>query len=727
MEQNYQTSRLPTTTSVSPSEEGAVWTDPDNILADDATVSSIGYFAGGDSGATISADDFDFHLPPGAVIDGIAVFIDGSNLGCYGNVAINIPGTTSKDIGALIGDYGSNTDLWGADEIDPADLAGIGVSVSTGDVSGGDGFATIDFLKITVFWHIELRAAPADVPTRLAYKVYSREGTYLGELKNVSSKFGFPQDINSAGASLSIICGDTAINAGTTTEDLQEEDGDTLETEDEQPLQVTLSNIIIARGSSDEQAIYKNSNQVRVYLYNYWYPNGKLMFSGQINRVSVQFGGSNAAVELMVYSDGIDLGNFIARGYPFIYTTDVSQTTQNGFVEVYTPGMGAGFQQYGQTFTTGAAVDNVGAIPLLLQGTATVTVRLYDVPNGNLLGSVTKNVAAGSPAVVQFEFPSLIEVPPSTSRFFDISVQPGQLINVYRNTSDVYGGGSAYEAIYGGGSGGGSYGAIAGDLYFETKYGTPTTTTTYSSQDPITGMMANILLDYNARGGRVRRRNFQDTGLSLTYTFNMATIADVQGKTLELSPDGYYSYVDLGTAEMDMLPVSTTPDFTVVRGRDINSLNLSLSIEQVKNYLLFTGGEISGVNLFRQYSNPTSAAFYGPRYKPKTDNRVTLDPTADAIGESFIVENSSETQATTVTVLNESMDITLLTPGKTIGFRNFGSFIDQMVLQIVRREYTTGSVVLTLGKLPLRMNDEIQRINRDLLNEQTANNPNAPS
>lgn len=727
MEQNYQTTKLPTTASQSPSDGGAPWDNPSRITADDGSFTSVGFFAGGDGMAILNGDDFGFNLPPGAVVDGIALFIDGSNSGCQGDIALDLPGTTSKPIGPLLGTYGSSTDLWGADEVAPADIANIAVSIAAGDVSGGDGFAQIDFIQITVFWHIELTAAPADVPTRLAYKVYSREGSYLGELQDVSSVFGFSQDMNSAGSSLQITCGSSAINGGTTAVDLEDEAGNALETEDSEVIQATLSKVIIARGDSPDQALYKNSNRVRIYLYNYWYPNGKLMFSGQINRVGLQFGGDNSAVTLMVYSDGIDLGNFIARGYPFNYTTDVSQVTQDGYVTVYTPGMGAGFQQYGQTFTTGGAVTNVGAIALLLQGSANVTVRLYDAPNGNLLGSLTKAVAYGSPTVEQFEFASLLDVPAATSRFFDISVDAGQSINVYRKSTSAYAGGELYEAIYGGGSGGGSYSAIAGDLYFMTKYGTPTTTTTYTGVDPVTGMMADILLDYNARGGRIKRRNFAATGLSLTYTFNMATIADVQKKTTELAPAGYYSFIDLGTAEMDMLPTSENADFTIVRGKDINVLNLVLSIEQVKNYLLFTGGEVSGVNLFREYPDPLSAAFYGPRYVPKSDNRVVLDATADAIGETFIEENSDEAQETTVTVLNTAMDITKLTPGKTIGFRNFGSFIDEMILQIVRREYLTGAVTLTLGRLPLRMNDDVQRINRDLLNEQTANNPNAPS
>jgi hypothetical protein len=133
--------------------------------------------------------------------------------------------------------------------------------------------------------------------------------------------------------------------------------------------------------------------------------------------------------------------------------------------------------------------------------------------------------------------------------------------------------------------------------------------------------------------------------------------------------------------------------------------------------------------LFRDYPDSESSAFYGLRTVAQTDNRVTTTATANAIGDTFIEENSDEQQETSLTVLNEHMDITLLTPGKTIGFRNFGNFIDDLVLQVVRRDgnYSKGTATLTLGRLPVRMNDEVERINRQLLNEQTINNPTAPS
>jgi hypothetical protein len=705
----------------------ASWSNPNNITADDGSSASIGFFEGGQDGDALVASQFGFDLPDFAVIDGIAVTVDGGNAGCFGSIALSAGG--SKDVGALNQTYGDNTDLWGETAIAVNDVnnSAFGVQVDLQDVSGGDGIANIDYLEITIFYHVDTDTAVADVPTRFAYKVYSRDGNYLGELPNVSSKFSFAQDINSAGSSIVITCGEFVKNE-VTAEPLLTEDGEVITTESDLPILVTSTELLVTYGASPDEAIFKNSNRIKVWMYNRYYPNGKLMFSGQVNKVNFKYGGGDASVKLTVYSDGLDLNNFITRGYPFSYTTDVSQDVSDTDTTITQDGgKGAGWLRCGQSWIAGAS--NIGLLRLRLVGSATVTVSIYDGPNGNFLGSTTKPVAVGSYTNVDFEFAQLIDLTPGEEYFFAVSVAPGQSMRVKYNTTSVYANGVRYTSTYSGGSGGGSYTETTGDLHFITKSGTPTTTATYSSDDPVTEMASDILLDYNARGGYITERDFDATGLSITYTFVVATIYDALKKILELCPTGYYSYIDLGTAEIDIKQVSDTPDFTVVRGRHINELDLGLSIEQVKNYLLLSGGETGGDNLYRDYKDSESASNYGIRTATKSDNRITIDATADAVGDTFIDENSEEIQETSLLVKDEHIDISLLTPGKTIGFKNFGNFIDGMVLQIVRREpnFSDGIASLSLGRLPIRMSDEIQKINQALINEQTINNPSAPS
>lgn len=704
----------------------ASWSNPGNITLNDGSSATIGFFEGGQMGDALVASNFGFDIPDVAVIDGIEVNIVGSNIGCWGDVDLSLGGY--KDAGTLNTSYGGSTDLWG-NTVTPADIndTAFGASVYLSDVSGGDGFASVDYISITIYYHIDVTTPPADVPTRVAYKVYSRLGNYLGELPNVTSPLAFTQDKNSAGSSLEISCAQDLKNITTVSPLMTEDDLDIL-TEDDLPIYAEETNLLVTTGDSDEEALFKNSNRIQAWLYNYWWPNGKLMFSGQVNRIGFSYGSQSDYVNLKVYSDGYDMSNFIARGYPFTYTTDVSQTSSGASQTISTSNITGGWERFGQSFRTGGSVTNLGAITIRLNGNATVTVRLYDGPNGNLLGSVTRAIATSGWENPRFEFAQLIDVASSDDYFFTVEVAAGQSILIANSASDVYANGSMYRSSYSGGSGGGSYGAVAGDLYFVTAYGTPTTTTTYSTDDPTTEMMSGILTDYNNRGGYITERDFAATGLSLTYTFNSATIYDAMKKVLELCPTGYYSYVDLGLAVMDIQPTSASADYKVVRGRDINELDVALTIEQVKNYLLFSGGDTGGgSNLFRDYKDPTSTSRYGLRTVAQSDNRVTLSATADAIGDTFIEENAEESHETQITVLNKSIDITLLTPGKTIGFKNFGNFIDDLVVQITRREYNPHSVTLTLGQLPPTLSAEVQKINRGLLNEQTIANPSAPS
>lgn len=731
MERNFSSTKLPTVGASSAIGGASAWANPSRITADDGSSATWAAFAGGQD-SSITGSVFGFQqLPPEAVIDGISVVIDGSQTGCFGNVTLNIAGTTGKAIGTLATSYGGASDLWGADEIDPADIAGITVSVGAGDVSGGDGIAAIDYLSVTVYWHIEMQNAPdSDVPTRFDYKVYSSDGAFLGLLPKVTSKFGFPQDINSAGSSIQITCG-TFVKNEVTVSPLLTEAGDVITTEDDLPILTTDTELLVATGDSVDDAIFKNGNRVKVWMYNRYYPNGKLMFSGQMNRLEFKYGGADTQVKLTVYSDGLDLNNFIARGYPFAYTDDVDYEGAGGTQTISVSGpKGAGWNVYGQSFRTGASVTNIGSIQVRLNGSANVTCIVYDAPNGTMLGQATKTVSTAGWETIRFEFPSLIPVAGGTDYFFALWTDQGQSIMVGTDLVSGYANGSLYNSNYGGGSGGGSFSAISTDMWFITSYGSPTTTTTYSTDDPVSDMAHGILLDYNARGGYIQERDFEATGLSLTYTFVVATILDAIKKILELCPAGYYSYIDLGTAEIDIKQISDTPDFTVVRGRHITELNLALTIEQVKNYLLFSGGDAGGgVNLYRDYSDTESSGNYGIRTATKSDNRVTLTPTADAIGDSFMAENAEELQETTLVVKDEHVDITQFVPGVTIGFKNFGNFIDDMVLQVVRREpnFSDGIASLTLGRLPVRMNDEVQRLNRELLNEQTISNPTAPS
>lgn len=732
------------TTTVNGSGTNAQWANPANIFADDASNATSAFLDPPTSKWTdeLNGKSFGFAVPSNAVIDGIKLemhvvssnrwdgtppYLKKGGAGAYNS--------SSSSVSSGVYSYGGATDLWGTTWT-PANIndANFGFGFVGFYTSSPNDFSiSINYVRVTVYWHYSVDVSPADVPKRHLYKVFN-DGVYLGNLPKVTTKFGYALDINSVGSSINIECAVAADTSALPGDRLVTEAGEPITTEAGEYIYTDGQPPIIGLGNSVDPYLLQNGNRIEVWEYSYYYPNGKLMFKGQINRINAGFGtGAENKIKLLVLSDGLDLDNYIARGAPFNYTADVTQTSQNTFATVTQDSKGAGWQRYGQTWVVGAGVTKLGAITLFLNGAADVTVSVYDGLNGSMIGNVTQAVnTAGTPSAVQFGLSTLATVAPGGTYFFTVSVGAGQSINLYCTNGNVYANGSMYSSSYGGGSGGGSYGVYstgAYDLYFIASAGTATTTATYTSKDPATQMLKPIIDDYRLRGGLINysSSSVDATGLSLTATFNTETILDAIKKCLSFAPNGFYFYVDLGTDTIYFKNTLTTPTYKLIKGRHLNKLELVLSIENVKNDLLFSGATTAGTNLYTEYSNQQSIGNYGIRLERKSDNRVSVQGTADAVGSSFIAENKEEYYETTLTVLDRTMDITLFRPGETIGLRGFGSFIDKLTLQIVRVEYMGEYANLTVGNLPKRFTNEFEKLIRGLAAEQTVANPSAPS
>lgn len=742
---NYSTGpKYPTTTSTTNgSGIDGEWSNPANIFADDGSNATASFL---DPPPNMTNDlqgaTFGFDIPTNAIIDGIVfeMEVPSSNRWSEGFSTIRLQkaGVTTGDNKAGTGSalsnvrtYGSATDLWGTTWT-PAEInaANFGVIFSAAFTSSPNDFSiAVDFFRVTVYWHYDFDVPPADVPKRHVYKVYDNSGVYLGNIPKVTTPFQFSEDIETAGVSLSIDVGLTPDITRNRSKRLTTEAGEWI-TDEAGRYIVTDGGIMpFTIGEDDNNnSLLKNGNRVVVVEYCYYYPNGKAMYSGQIQRINARFGGNNPVISLQLMSDGgIDLDNYITRGVPPSLTEQQAQTTSNSYFNVTQDGdKGAGWNRCGQTISI--VGTNAAALTLRLNGTARVTVSIYDAPNGALITSASQNVVAAG-ADVQFVFAEFAE--DLTTVFAAVSVDPGQSIQVGYNSAGGYSSGDMYTSSYGGGSGGGSYSVATGqDLYFKAYSGVLNTQAVFTSADPTTGMFLPIMDDYTSQGGRITAadEDVDATGLSLSYTFSVQTVLEAIKAIRDMSPSDFYWRIDVGTREMEFKQISATPDYMLIKNIHINELQLTLSIENVKNKVLFSGGDTGGgQNLYKQYIDSDSINLYGPRLNRKSDNRVTVSATADAVGESMIDEFANEKQQTSITIPASVMDISLLTPGKVVGFGNFGNFIDSMQLLIVRRDYTPGLVTLTLGMLPKNLPTVVEQMQRSLIAEQTVANPSAPS
>lgn len=730
MDENFSLTKFPTATSTSASGAGALWSNPTRITAADASSATVNFIAGGDYGARITGTTFDFAtIPSYAVIDGVKVFISGSNFSCYGDVSLNVSGSSIKGIGNLNQNYGSSTDLWGKTSISVAEIQAITASVVTGDVSGGDGSAGIDYITITVYWHVP----PAEVPKRYIYKVFSVDNTYKGTLQNITSEFSYSQDINVAGSQLNFSVGitpDTASQAITTIDDetgtpIQDENGNDLYTE----------RAIDVIGNDANTILIQNGNRIKVYEVGYYYPNGKLVFKGQINRYSAPYGNetSDDNINVTALSDGADLGYYLLTGGG---TIDVTNASSNATVTSYddtNSGKGAGWNKYGQSWLTGAVTTlaQIGVAVNTGGVNETISVKVYsDSSFSVLIGTATQTVNCVVATEYTFSFTPIITVAAATTYYFLVQPQTnGSSLVVSTSTINPYANGQMYNSNYSGGSGGGTFVPVAGnDIWFKTYSGGTSTDVTYTAQDPAT-IALDMLSRYNATGGIITgsTSTIPTTGVTATYSFRLTTILDGIQKCRDLSPANWYWYTDVATSILTFKSTATTAAYTFVKGRHLNHLTLTASIEDVVNRLMFTGGPTAGVNLYTQYSDITSIASYGPRTDKKSDNRVTLSATAALIGGAFITSRKDEKYQTQVVIPARTMDITLPHVGDVVGFSGFGNFIDRLVLQIVRLEYAPNKITLMLGIMPPRNTTTLAQAVNDIEALQTVANPATPS
>jgi len=255
------------------------------------------------------------------------------------------------------------------------------------------------------------------------------------------------------------------------------------------------------------------------------------------------------------------------------------------------------------------------------------------------------------------------------------------------------------------------------------------TSVSFLNTDPT--VMFRTIIDNGADlGSRVEYdgSSTELTGTTIDYDFNTATLLEGIMVCLSVAPSGWYWYVDPGTGIGYFRNTPATPTHTFVKGRHIKSFNLVMSIENLINTVYFTGGDTgAGENLFSLYTDADSVAEYGQRLNRRSDNRVTLQTTADAIGGGAVDEGNDEAYFTKVEILDETYDISTLKPGDTVAFAGFGNFIDSLVLQISNLRYTPQVATITIGSLPVRMTPGIEQIKRDLLALQTVANPDSPS
>lgn len=219
----------------------------------------------------------------------------------------------------------------------------------------------------------------------------------------------------------------------------------------------------------------------------------------------------------------------------------------------------------------------------------------------------------------------------------------------------------------------------------------------------------------------------------VSYTFNVNTMFEVLKKCLELAPSDWYFYVDLATNLVHFHPKPTEPDHYFYLGKHILKLDLEKYIEDITNTVYFSGGKIgedsngNDINLFKKYEDPASILAYRRGLQRIQDSRVRLETSADIMSQTEINRGKEPRYRTSITISNGTYPIKTIKLGQLIGFRNFGNFVDDITMQVVRIDYSPDEITLQLDTLLPTVPKRLEDIKRNLQQAEITNNPDAPA
>lgn len=565
------------------------------------------------------------------------------------------------------------------------------------------------------------------IKTHYLYKVYG-DGEYLGQLtKYVKSEFEEVLKINTPGNAINL-------ELDLSPDDTTSEMGNILSEAGEELLSEAGEEILYQEQTAPfgSGTLIEVNNDVKIIEISENDPNGVQVFEGYISIVKPNFGGSES-MTVTCLSYGTDMDNIIIESGESLYLEQASQSSSYGFGSVHNYDV----QAVAQTFEiTETIIVSKFSINMRVTSAA-LPIDFYllsgDNPNspGSQLASVTKTISNTSLENIDYVMATPVVLTPGFYTWILDSREPSYgTTQFYVGTagSNVLSGGSFWTAFdvshtY-------VYSSASDDATFKIYETSGSTTATYTSEDP-SDILRSIVLDQSLRGGRMSYSvgSIEDTNQTASYTFKVNTTLEGAKKVRELGPSDWHWYGDPATSLVHYHDKATTPHHIFVKGVHINELDLEYTLENIKTVVYFSGGDIGGgVNLYKKYVNSDGVDLYGVRLERVSDNRVTLESTADLIAQDILDNNGTPAYRTKVTIPASLYNIRSFNLGQMVAFRNFQNRnIDSLLLQIVEIRRNADRAILSLDTVPPRASRRVEDIRRNLDKLQTLNNPDTPT
>lgn len=520
------------------------------------------------------------------------------------------------------------------------------------------------------------------------------------------------------------------------------------------------------------------NNEVRIFVADRELPNGKCIFKGFITDYSPSFG--DKTVEIIVMPYGFELDSQIIEAGEIPYQSqEVLHYDSGGFDDTPVYWFGndrAGALGIGQQFEfpeekrmSGISLQLITKMDTL-NGIVNLPFRIQ-IYQGNILdwepGDVpvfetTATINFATLQETKFVFGSVYTVPEDTPHFFvlvydmktGLSNNYGPIGVGFNDDDANYTGGSAasFDSFLGGWNNAEVNPTFfTGDLWFKLWTTNSNTTVTYNSYDP-SDILKSIIDDYNLRGGKLvyTPESIDDTGTEVSYEFQTNTCLEGINKVLELAPANWYWYIDHGEGVIHFHEKTEDATHKFNIGKEVQAIDIKKVTQDIENVVYFVGG--GDPPLYKKYARETSVGNYGIRAVKISDERVTLESSADIIAERYLDAHANPVIIVDAAILDSNKndygyDLESVTVGDVVAIGNAGlgastkfdearfdespfdydlANIGTIRLQVTELKRTKFLLGITLSTKPPDINKRIEDIRRNLEATKNKDNPSAP-
>lgn len=592
---------------------------------------------------------------------------------------------------------------------------------------------------------------------RFRYSVFSKDGTFLGEWRDVATEPTFKRQINTGMSSMQIQLDRNEEVRNNAVDDIYTESGPSelltdeadgglladiaapsglgagtdLDTNVYLQVQSFYGQFVELTTEGDEPLLTEDWNMI---VAQDGAPEGRTIWTGFVTEWEEDFG-TDEGISVSALSHFEELDNIMLQTVDTVQIDNFSGRG-SGFLGINGGGPTDFYAQY-QTFTANATFDMAGVKvnarcwfslePLtvqLQQGTPSV-------PVGSVLATASINL---TPDMVFRDYTLSFNTPVTLTNgvqyflsFSTTDYKTGGNVTypvTFASNSGVYASGDNWYRTV-------DTGLVQNtgvDIAFQIMKAGGATTVPFNSYDP-----SNILkavLDYARTRGAIAGYDIStidNTGTTVSYTFAGATISEAIKKVLELAPADYYWYYHHGENKVYFRKRPTTNTRFYTKGRDVNKLKLKKSISQLINEVYFTGGGTP--NLFDKTIDTASQASLRRGLSKLNDNRVTVLSTADILSQSQIDRYKDAIYSGSATVIDRDGNAPLedVNEGDLTGWLGFSKIIHTLSLQIMSVTYHPESLDFELGFLLPPIEKRVEDIKRNLNTTDTANLPSSPS